>query len=98
MKGIQCCLVLRDSEDVRFCCLQLQVTMSVGLIWERTNSPLPRWNTVMSWDLGFKLPNNSRQTFNLRSRRHSNTCEVDYFLHRSERRELYRSIEGILDV
>jgi hypothetical protein len=72
--------------------------MSTGLMWERTNSPLPRWNAVMAWDLGFKLPNNTRQIFGKRRRRYSKTCEVHYFLHRRERREMYRSIEGILDV
>ncbi|XP_021934005.1 uncharacterized protein LOC110836757 [Zootermopsis nevadensis] len=76
----------------------LQVVMSTGLIWERTNSPIPRWNIVMAWDLGFKLPNNTRLTFGTRNRRYSKTCEIDYYLHRRERRELYRSIEGILDV
>jgi hypothetical protein len=52
----------------------------------------------MAWDLGFKLPNNSRMAFDMRNRRYSETCEVDYFLHRKERREVYRSIEAILDV
>jgi hypothetical protein len=52
----------------------------------------------MAWDLGFKLPNNTRLAFGSRKRRHSKTCEVDYFLHRRERRQLYHSIEGILDV
>jgi hypothetical protein len=52
----------------------------------------------MAWDLGFKLPNNSRLAFGFRRRRYSNACEVDYSLHRRERREVYRSIEAMLDV
>ncbi|XP_033610441.1 uncharacterized protein LOC117282931 [Cryptotermes secundus] len=76
----------------------LQVVMSTGLMWELTNSPLPRWNTAMAWDLGFKLPNNTRMAFGMRNRRYSGSCEFDYFLHRKERREVYRSIEAILDV
>jgi hypothetical protein len=52
----------------------------------------------MSWDLGFRLPNNTRLVFGTRKRRHSQIYEVDYFLHRQERREVYRSIEGLLEV
>jgi hypothetical protein len=52
----------------------------------------------MAWDLGFKLPNNSRLAFDLRNRRYSKSCELDYSLHRRERREVYQSIEAILDV
>lgn len=75
----------------------LQVTVSPGLIWEFTNAPIARWNVVLAWDLGFRLPNNTRMAFGARGRRYSKSCEVDYFLHRRERRELYRSIEGVLD-
>ncbi|KAJ4431966.1 hypothetical protein ANN_20575 [Periplaneta americana] len=74
-------------------CEQVQISMSTGIMWELTNSPLPRWNSVMAWDLGFKLPNNSRLAFGGRPRRDG---EV-YALHRKERRELYKSVEGILD-
>jgi hypothetical protein len=66
-------------------------------MWELTNAPIPRWNVVVAWDLGFRLPNNTRKIFGLRGGRDTKSIEVDYFLHRRERRELYRSIEGILD-
>ncbi|GFG28167.1 hypothetical protein Cfor_08258 [Coptotermes formosanus] len=84
-------------EKLRFYSVQLQITLSPGLIWELTNSPIPRWNLVLAWDLGFRLPNNTRMAFGYRGRRYSKSCEVDYFLHRRERRQLYGSIEGILD-
>jgi hypothetical protein len=86
----------KGSDKLRFYYVQLQVTVSPGLIWEFTNAPIARWNVVLAWDLGFRLPNNTRMAFGARGRRYSKSCEVDYFLHRRERRELYRSIEGVL--
>ena len=86
-----------DLKKIRFCYVQVQVTVSPGLMWETTNVLTPSWKVVMAWDMGFRLPNNTGKIFGRKGRRYTNSCEVDYFLHRRERRELYRSIEGILD-
>jgi hypothetical protein len=60
--------------------------------------PLSSWNYVLEADLGFKLPNNTRLFYGKKppiNRRSS--WEVNP-LHRRERLELFRNIEGFLDV
>ncbi|KAJ9592956.1 hypothetical protein L9F63_015380 [Diploptera punctata] len=82
-----------------------QISLSIGIMWELTNSPFPRWNEILSWDLGFKLPNNTGVFLSKRPgpirKPYAKKRELSeyYFnqLHRRERRDLYRSIEGIID-
>jgi hypothetical protein len=62
-------------------------------------SPYPTWDNIFEADLGFKLPNNTRLFYGkkppIKKRRSSSEVHP---LHSTERLELFRNIEGMMDV
>lgn len=72
----------------------LNLSFANSYIWDYSPSPRPSWNSLCEADIGFKLPNNTRVFFGSgagKSRR-------SYHLHRSERLELFRNMECLLDL
>jgi hypothetical protein len=59
--------------------------------------PRPSWNSLCEADIGFKLPNNSRLFYGKKPNKRRRSSSDVYRLHRSERLELFRNIEGFLD-
>jgi hypothetical protein len=62
-------------------------------------APRPGWNSICEADIGFKLPNNTRLFYGKKPpiKRRRSSSEV-YPLHRKERLELFRNIEGFMSV
>jgi hypothetical protein len=69
------------------------------LVWDYNPSPLIPWYSTLEADIGFKLPNNTRLFYGKKppivGRRSSSEVNP---LHRRERLELFRNIEGFLNV
>jgi hypothetical protein len=59
--------------------------------------PRPSWNSLCEADIGFKLPNNSRLLYGQKPGKRRRSSSDVYRLHRSERLELFRNIEGFFD-
>jgi hypothetical protein len=80
--------------------LQIDFALGKGLIWDYSPPPLINWyGPLFEADIGFKLPNNSRLFYGKKPpiKRRRGSLEV-HPLHRTERLELFRNIEGFLDV
>jgi hypothetical protein len=74
--------------------LQLNLSFANSYIWDYTPSPRPSWNALCEADIGFKLPNNSRVFYDTTTSKNRRSFPG----HRSERLELFRNIEGLMDV
>jgi hypothetical protein len=74
--------------------LQINLSFANSYIWDYTPAPRPSWNSLCEADIGFRLPNNSRLFYGKRKR----SSPGYYRLHRRQRLELYRNIEGLLDM
>ncbi|XP_033610440.1 uncharacterized protein LOC117282930 [Cryptotermes secundus] len=72
----------------------LNLSFANSYIWDYSPLPRPSWNSLCEADIGFKLPNNSRVFYGSRTRRNQRS----YRLHRSERLELFRNVECLLDL
>jgi hypothetical protein len=68
-------------------------------MWDYSPPPLLPWFQTFEADIGFKLPNNSRLFYGKKPpiKRSGSSSKV-HPLHRKERLELLRNIEGFLDV
>jgi hypothetical protein len=68
-------------------------------MWDYSPPPLLPWWQTFEADIGFKLPNNTRLISGTKPpiKRGRSSSEVNP-LHRRERLELFRNIEGFLDV
>jgi len=73
--------------------------MAKSFIWDYGPLPLPSWNNLFEADLSFKLPNNTRLFYGEKPpiKRRRSSSEV-HPLYKRERLELFRNIEGFLDV
>jgi hypothetical protein len=76
---------------------QLNLSFANSYIWDYSPLPRPPWNSLCEADIGFKLPNSSRLLFGSRAGRGIRSSSERYRLHRSERLELFRNIECLLD-
>ncbi|XP_069696574.1 uncharacterized protein [Periplaneta americana] len=70
----------------------VNLSFANSLIWNLT--PAPTWNSICEADLGFKLPNNTRPYYGRRHERQRRSIQ----LHRSERLELFRNVETLLEL
>jgi len=80
--------------------LQINLAFGAFYIWDFTVfPPFPGWNAICEADIGFKLPNNTRLFYGRRPpiKRRRSSSGINP-LHRRERLELFRNIEGLMDV
>jgi hypothetical protein len=75
--------------------LQINLSYVAGLIWDYTSPPTPAWNAIYEADVNFNLPNNSIFAGKEASKNRRGSSRY-YRLHRSERLELFRKIEGLM--
>jgi hypothetical protein len=78
--------------------LQLNLSFAASLLWEYTTPPTPTWNSIYEADIDFNLPNNSLVVFGKETGKTRRGSSGYYRLHRSERLELFRKIEGLMDL
>jgi hypothetical protein len=69
-----------------------------ALIWNYTNSPTPAWNKVCEADINFELPSSFLAVFGKRPLKNKRGFSGYYRLHRSERLELFRNIEDLMNL
>jgi hypothetical protein len=77
--------------------LQINLSYAAALILEEVDPAIPTWYSIYESDIDFTLPSNSVVFFGKKpgkKRRGSSGC---YRLHRSERLELFRKLEGLMD-
>jgi hypothetical protein len=77
--------------------LQINLSFVDALIWDYTSPPTPTWNNIYEADINFNLPNNSIFAAK-EAGKNRRGSSGHYRLHRSERLELFRKIEGLMDV
>jgi hypothetical protein len=68
-------------------------------MWDVPTFDRPPWNSIMEFDLVFKLPNTSKplSTYKIISRR-QDYLHVPRSEHRRERRQFFQEMENVLDV
>jgi hypothetical protein len=60
--------------------------------------PGPSWHSLCEAEIGFKLPNNTRLFYGKKPPIKRRSSSKVNHLHRSERLEIFRNIEGFLEV
>jgi hypothetical protein len=60
--------------------------------------PTPTWNSIYEADINFNLPNNSLAFISKELGKTRRGSSGYYRVHRSERLDLFRKIEGLMDV
>jgi hypothetical protein len=80
--------------------LQINLSLASALIWEYTNAPTPTWNTLFEADINFNLPNDPLVAFGKGKgkNRRGSTEYVHSDLHSSQRLELFRKMEGLMEL
>jgi len=79
--------------------LQLSYVMGNPLLWDYTPPPLNSWiGPTFEADIGFKLPTDTRLFYGRKPPKKRRSASEVSPLRRSERLELFRNIEGFLDV
>jgi hypothetical protein len=89
----------RQVYAVLIACVQVTLSNTKGLMWDVPTYDRPPWNSIMEFDLVFKLPNmtKSLSAHEIASRR-QDALHEPRSQHRRERRQFYRQMENVLDV
>jgi hypothetical protein len=78
--------------------LQINFALGKAVIWDYSPPPLVPWFSTLEADIGFKLPNNTRLFYGKKPRIKRSSYSVVNPLHRIERLEFFRNIEGFMDM
>lgn len=75
----------------------INLSYAAALILEEVSPSVPSWYSTFECDIDFNLPNNS-VVFGKEPGKNRRSSSGYYRLHRSERLELFRKIEGLMDL